>query len=342
MHVEETDIARPFVRQGVGHSGEGEQGYEDRSCVMGVSFRRMDGPQECFNGWRHYALDWYADHETTVDPVISGSWGGNLAAFVDYEDMKKDEYAIVNVRDVYLQYNLADKHNWEVGERANEVTIIKALGDAEEPSSLLAGINMENPIFDYEHDGDTLVFEACHDGTNGNVRFFKISIHESGKTSACGIENTVKEAEKPKPTPAPTRLPTKEPTPAPTRLPTREPTHLYSLAPSPKRIKARQYGATENAKSAEPAPSPKDSTCVDSTLSFKVNTADVTCENVAKDSTLKSLYCRKGNIAYSECRKTCDSCGYTKTSESTASTSTTLRRTPLRLWDINSGGNYQA
>lgn len=49
---------------GLGHSGEHNahedkfESYEDRSCLMGVSFRRMDGPQECFNGWRNWALGW--------------------------------------------------------------------------------------------------------------------------------------------------------------------------------------------------------------------------------------------------------------------------------------------
>ena len=125
---------------------------------MGVSFLRQDGPQECFNGWRNFALDWYADRELVVDPVSSAqSWGGKLAAFVDYPDMEEnDHYAIVNVRDVYLQYNLADKHNWEVGERADEITIAQAKGDAEEPSSLLGGISTDSPTFEYEHNGDVI------------------------------------------------------------------------------------------------------------------------------------------------------------------------------------------
>ncbi len=288
--------------------------YEDRSCVMGVSFVSKDGPQECFNGWRHFALDWYADRELGVDPVHSGeSWGGKLAAFVDYEDMKDDHYAIVNVRDVYLQYNLADKHNWEVGERADEITIVRAKGDAEEPSSLLGGIRMDSPTFEYEHDGDVLVFEVCNAGKDDKVRFLKISIHERGMTSACNIE--------PKPTPVPL-------TPSPTPLPTDEPT-VVSLPPSPKRIKARQHESSEE----------DSGTCVDSTLSFKVNTIDVTCENIAKDSTLKALYCNKGNIAYLECSKTCHSCGFIESSGSTGLTSSTLRRTPLRPWNLNDDGN---
>lgn len=260
----------------------------------------------------------FADRQTSVDPVLSGSWGGHLAAFVDYEYMKQDDYAVINVRDLYVQFNLADRHNWEVGERANQVTIVQRKGDAEEPSLLLAGIDMNNPTFEYVHEGDTIVFEACQDGKKkgargGDVRFFKISIHEKGTTSACGLVDT------PQPTPALT--------PSPTSQPTDPPVKKRQKRKPPEKEPSGQGEVNQNSALSE------DPSCIDNTLPFKISGKDVTCDEVANDSYLKATHCRRGGVAYLECRKSCDSCGHVEKSPSTTlSTSTLHRRPPFRYW----------
>ena len=222
---------------GVGHSGEAVEGpYEDRTCVMGVSFRPMDSPQECYNGWRHWSLGWFAQRQITVDPTLSGRWGGNLAAFVDYADIVDPaDFAIINVKDLYLQYNLAEKYNWEVGERQNQVTIVQAQGDAEEQSMFLTALDLETPTFEFVHNGNTIVIEVCEKGTKqgktNNVRYFKISVHEKTMTSACGITETDEELTQP-PTLSPTSQSTMMPTPEPTENTTPEPTMIPTPDPT--------------------------------------------------------------------------------------------------------------
>lgn len=173
----------------LGHSGEGQgQGadYDDRSCVMGASFPSQIKPQECFNGWRHWNLGWFAQNQVTVKPKLNGPWGGRLVAFVDYRDIAASDYAIINVRDVYVQLNLADKHNVGVGEKGNQMTIVQSGGSEERVSNMLVGLDMQDPTFVYSHEGDKIVIELCEPGTYGNsVPYFRISIHLLGETSTC-------------------------------------------------------------------------------------------------------------------------------------------------------------
>lgn len=194
----------------LGHSGEGQgQGadYDDRSCVMGASFPSQIKPQECFNGWRHWNLGWFAQNQVTVKPKLNGPWGGRLVAFVDYRDIAASDYAIINVRDVYVQLNLADKHNVGVGEKGNQMTIVQSGGSEERVSNMLVGLDMQDPTFVYSHEGDKIVIELCEPGTYGNsVPYFRISIHLLGETSTCSPPK-----EPPQPPPAaPTAKPTEK------------------------------------------------------------------------------------------------------------------------------------
>jgi hypothetical protein len=65
----------------------------------------------------------------SVDPVQKSPWGGNLAAFVNFKDIANNgDYTIINVRDLYIQYNLPKKHNQQVEEKANQVTVVMSGG----------------------------------------------------------------------------------------------------------------------------------------------------------------------------------------------------------------------
>jgi hypothetical protein len=211
---------------GVGHSGEGPEGeYEDRSCVMGVSFLERDSPQECFNGWRNWSLDWFVNQQVTVDPVQNGPWVGNLAAFVDYTDIAYGDYAIINVRDLYLQYNLAKKHNQQVEEKANQVTVVKAGYTRGDVSIMLDGLDMESPSFTYENQGVTIIVEVCEPGSYGEVDYMRMSVHTSYQISACA---STLATQTPRPIPSPTPSSTAQQTPAPTY----QPIPLTTLSPT--------------------------------------------------------------------------------------------------------------
>jgi len=152
---------------------------------MGVSFQKSDGPQECFNGWRHWSLRWYQRHQVQVKPSAVGPWSGNLVAFVDYSGIKYGDYAIINVADLYIQYNRATKHNSGVVEKRDQVTIVKSGVSPEDVSEMLAGLDMQNSTFSYTHRGDVIVIELCEQGVYGDVHYYRMSIHGQGQTSRC-------------------------------------------------------------------------------------------------------------------------------------------------------------
>ena len=198
--------------------GEGPEGsYEDRSCIMGVSYQHMKLPQECYNGLKNWFAGWFTSHQVTVDPVANGPWGGNLAAFVDYTNIVNGEHvALINVGDIlYIQNNRAKTYNIGVEEKADEVTIVKSGGSIGAVSAMLIGLDMESPSFTYNLHGVNIIIQVCEPGSNGVVDFFKMSIHTDYQTSAC------QSALPPPPqlTPQPTSLPTLQPTIPPTQQP---------------------------------------------------------------------------------------------------------------------------
>jgi hypothetical protein len=215
---------------GVGHSGEGPEGdYEDRTCVMGVSFLAKEGPQECFNGCRHWSLGWFANHQITVQPP----WHGKLVAFVDYADIADGDYAIVNVGDLYLQYNRAKTYNWAVGEKQNQVTIVKSGVAADDTSTMLTGLDMTSTTFTNQENGMNIVIEVCEPGSYGSVEYFQIGIYEVRQASSCFAPSPT-----PPPTPAPVATftlatPPPTPVPHPSATPSSSPSFMPSLAPRP-------------------------------------------------------------------------------------------------------------
>lgn len=156
---------------------------------MGVSFLKSDGPQECYNGWRHWRLGWFRSHQVTVTPLVNGPWSGKLVAFVDYPDISEGEFVIIRVRNIFIQYNLADKHNKGVVERPNNVTVVKSGGSAEQISTMLVGLDMQsmqNSIFIHRHRNVAIVIQLCEEGTDENgVRFVRLIVRELSQTLTC-------------------------------------------------------------------------------------------------------------------------------------------------------------
>jgi hypothetical protein len=221
---------------GLCHSGEGLEGsYEDRSCIMGVSYLQKDGPQECFNGLNNWQLDWFVNHQVTVDPVANGPWGGNLAAFVDYTDIANGDYAIINVLDLYIQYNMAKKYNYQVKENANQVTVVKSGGSSDAVSAMLVGLDMESPSFTYSNQGVSIIIQVCEPGSYGDVDYMRMSVHTIDQTSVCDLAVPTLPPPTSQLTPQPAPLPTLQPTviPLPTFPQTTQPTSLPTFQPTP-------------------------------------------------------------------------------------------------------------
>ena len=144
------------------------------------SLREVDGPLKCFNGNKNWLLKWYEDKQIVVAP--GSSWSGRLAAFVDYNSASvgRNEYVLLRVDDMFVQYNLAESFNVGTKEMINEVTIVKGDDiDATVKSELKAGIGAYES---YTRDGMT--FEVCSFET-GPAKYAELRVYPEGTPSSC-------------------------------------------------------------------------------------------------------------------------------------------------------------
>ena len=144
------------------------------------SSSKLNGPLKCFNGNKNWLLKWYEDKQIVVAP--GSSWSGRLAAFVDYNSASvgRNEYVLLRVDDMFVQYNLAESFNVGTREMINEVTIVKGDDiDATVKSELKAGIGAYES---YTRDGMT--FEVCSFET-GPAKYAELRVYPEGTPSSC-------------------------------------------------------------------------------------------------------------------------------------------------------------
>jgi hypothetical protein len=165
---------------GLWHSNE-KGFYRDQTGAMGFSYPRKKWPRFCFNGHKNWFLGWYRDRTITVDPVQS-AWKGRVAAFADYDLTTEGMHVIINVGDLYLQYNRAKKMNRETREKANQLTITQ---EVFEGSELLAGLTSYKTgnanVFElpnYTKNGDKLVIAVCQTvaGSSSSPDYMVVSV----------------------------------------------------------------------------------------------------------------------------------------------------------------------
>jgi len=179
---------------GARHSGElGEEEYDDKSCTMGIGYGIVNGPKKCFNGQKLWFFDWFPDQKFSITPNIL-PWTGNLAAFVD-ADLNRSLPVVIRVDNLYLVYNRATKHNIEVNEKGDLVTVVKAESPSS-PSWMIKGLSSEayHPhALNHEVQftfGTTsyITIEVCaiKNSDDPNVAdYARISIHAINETSTC-------------------------------------------------------------------------------------------------------------------------------------------------------------
>ena len=209
------------------HSNEGVQEYGDQSCMMGFSYDNSDFPAMCFNGHKNYIFGWYADRQITIDPATGGPWLGKLVGFVDYNDtsVSRNEFVLIIVDQLYIQYNLAEKFNYDTQEKANLVTITTA-----------PNVTTGSYILDAISVGQVAVvglytIEVCASvpAAVPVPQYLILSIHLNSQPSSCGeiIVPTFSPT-----TTTPTRTPTTSPTTTPTTTPTTSPTTTPTTTPT--------------------------------------------------------------------------------------------------------------
>jgi hypothetical protein len=167
---------------------------DDESCLMGNGYRNRQGPRKCFNGQKLWYFDWFPNQKLVVSPHINGPWKGNLAAFVDV-DLEKTMPVTLRVGPLYIVLNRAAKHNRDVQEKRDMVTIVNARS-ATSPSEMLAGLSttssapsrFRTPV---QIDGATvpIVVEVCRmylfsEATN-QASYASIEIRTDTQPSTC-------------------------------------------------------------------------------------------------------------------------------------------------------------
>mmetsp|Transcript_24947 Transcript_24947/g.68767 ORF Transcript_24947/g.68767 Transcript_24947/m.68767 type:complete len:405 (+) Transcript_24947:42-1256(+) len=134
---------------GLDHSGEGPRRndgsseYDDRSGMMGISYKGDDSPRMCFNVAKNYQLGWYKRQRKRIDPTkatnrtiedsISIRQSFIINGIADYKVTGPTEDKLVALRltqrgsprDYYVGYNRATGINNETQEDANEVVILE-------------------------------------------------------------------------------------------------------------------------------------------------------------------------------------------------------------------------
>jgi hypothetical protein len=136
-----------------------------------------------FNAQNHYVLGWFEDrtHEFGIDSLSKLL---NVAAFVDYNLMlqedgnnESDEYVIVRIGDIYLQYNFAKDYNRDTSQMTDKLTIVRV---REYGTELLAGLGV----------GDSVTTEVSfqendqESGEKVGVTIQVCSVYNSGRSQA--------------------------------------------------------------------------------------------------------------------------------------------------------------
>lgn len=188
--------------------------------TRGYGYNNANYPVQCFNSAKNWQLGWYSDKRQTVN-VDSHPWKGRLYGYVDYATVTGP--VLINIGDIYLQYNKIGEINRDTIERRNQVAITRDEGTK---STVVAGLDTSKLTTTVANfvGSRGLVIEVCD---NVQDSYYEISIRFDDQTSCCGTT-----CQGPQPTQAPTfgtsvapaPAPTHDPTPSPTKPPTPSPT----------------------------------------------------------------------------------------------------------------------
>jgi hypothetical protein len=96
---------------GLSHSGKGDNAYQDRSGMMGISYDGDDFPAMCFNPAKSFQLGWYSDKQKTFQFTETRKRALWLNGVADYSSSSKD--IVIRLEetssptDYYIGYNRA-------------------------------------------------------------------------------------------------------------------------------------------------------------------------------------------------------------------------------------------
>lgn len=170
---------------GLSHSAKGNVEYGDKQGMMGFSYRRINAPAMCFNAHKHWFLGWYQSRSISVN-LSSGSWLGRVVAFTDYDQAGTGDYVVVKVGNLYIQYNKAEKFNYQTVDKKNQLTIVTADNDSA-ISHVLGGIDLTNSTYrQSDFIGNTAInIKICSASEENEKSVFLVSIFLDFQSSSC-------------------------------------------------------------------------------------------------------------------------------------------------------------
>ena len=161
---------------------------------MGFTYGQKGGPAMCFNGQKNDVLGWYDDKKVTVTPETNGPWSGKLVGFVDYDkaSTSRNEYVLIRVNNLYIQYNLSERFNFQTKEYGNMVTITTVPNDISD-SNLLSALSAKQSAIIGNY-----TIEVCEvvDAISSLPKYMLLSVRLSGQSFACHTEAPVAGAPK--------------------------------------------------------------------------------------------------------------------------------------------------
>jgi len=151
---------------------------------MGAAIKEHEFPQRCYNGQNHWKLGWFSDRTIEVDPRVPGTY--KIAAFVDYDKAREDEYVVIKVSsfDLYLQYNRAKEFNRDSNQFADMVTIVR---ETTYGTELLTGLNSSSASYAETKGSQILTIDVCEEANGSDILPDLITVSIGYGSSLCDV-----------------------------------------------------------------------------------------------------------------------------------------------------------
>jgi len=276
---------------------------------MGFSYGTTGWPSICFNAHKNWQAGWFKDRTISIDPAaIQGVWRGKVATFVDYPFTSPGENVVIQVGQLYLQFNRAKGPNFQTREMRDQLAIVEDRPKGSELLAGLDGLNANSTFYrqdDYGPNGETLFIAVCstsfgNDVTKPDVMFISIALDMID----CSIQFTDNPTESPIPSPSPSQIPTKKAAPTESPIPSPSP----SLAPSAGRRTRPPTSVPKVEAWVEPDRGQKCDDRMDSTFFVDSTFGDRDCTWLQVTSWMTPYLCVPGLPAYDVCPETCRAC----------------------------------
>jgi len=181
---------------GLAHSGKNGDDYSDKSGMMGFSFRGDNAPLQCFNPAKSYELGWYENSAIQWDPLVQGTWFGNIMGVADYDKNSHEQTVVVrivrkknNKGDLFVGYNRQKGINSGVVENGDNVIIVEK-AEGYSTSNFIEYLHPRSSVsskkfVNFEETGRNLVVDFSRYGNSIDEAFVAIYFEDCPYPECC-------------------------------------------------------------------------------------------------------------------------------------------------------------